>query len=89
MLQGMLTLNTLGNNNGCRMGNFAISNGSGIKCTQFQRKDIHTVTWKPNDGTTQFDHVIPIFKMGAREECKHYRGLCLLNVSYEILAEIL
>ena len=33
--------------------------------------------------------MIPIFKKGVRVECKNYRGICLLNTSYKILAEIL
>lgn len=46
--------------NGCRVASFAISNGLVIKSTQFQRKDIHKVSWSSNDGRTrtQIDHVL-------------------------------
>lgn len=33
--------------------------------------------------------LIPIHKKGSRYDCENYRGICLLNVSYKILAVIL
>ena len=33
--------------------------------------------------------LIPIHKKGSRSDCEYYRGICLLNVSYKILAVIL
>jgi sorting nexin-29 len=32
--------------------------------------------------------VIPLFKKGDRRECKHYRGISLLNTVYKIYARI-
>jgi len=57
---GTFSLHTTSNDNGCRVANFAISSGMSIRSTQFQRKDIHKVTWNSNDGRTQtqIDHVL-------------------------------
>lgn len=57
---GKHSLHIKSNDNGCRVANFAISNGLIIRSTQFQRKDIHKVTWTSNDHRTQtqIDHVL-------------------------------
>lgn len=57
---GNHSLHDESNDNGCRVANFAISNGLVIKSTQFQRKDIYKVTWTSNDNRTQtqIDHVL-------------------------------
>jgi hypothetical protein len=57
---GRHSLHDSSNDNGCRVANFAMSNGFVIKSTQFQRKDIYKVSWTSNDGRTQtqIDHVL-------------------------------
>lgn len=59
-VNGKHSLHELSNDSGIRVANFAISNGLIIKSTQFQRKNIHKVTWNSNDGRTQtqIDHVL-------------------------------
>ena len=48
------------NDNGSRLAEFAVANNMVVKTTQFQRKNIHKVTWVSNDGITrnQIDHVL-------------------------------
>ena len=74
---GMHSLHEISNDNGCRVVNFAISNGLVIRSTQFQRKDIYKVTWNSNDGTTQtqIDHVLVDRKFSQNIiNVRSYRG---------------
>lgn len=74
---GMHSLHELSNDNGCRVVNFAVSNGLVVKSTQFQRKDIYKITWNSNDGTTrtQIDHVLVDSKFSQNIfNVRSYRG---------------
>lgn len=57
---GVHSLHSLSNDNGSRAVHFAVLQGLTVRSTQFQRKDIHKVTWRSNDGSTrnQIDHVM-------------------------------
>ncbi|XP_072401735.1 uncharacterized protein [Diabrotica undecimpunctata] len=48
------------NDNGSRLAEFAVAKNMVVKTRQFQRKDIHKVTWVSNDGITrnQIDYVL-------------------------------
>lgn len=74
---GNHSLHDLSNDNGCRVCTFAMSNGLVIKSTQFERKDIHKVTWTSNDGRTrtQIDHVLIDGKFSSNIiDVRSYRG---------------
>lgn len=54
------SLQDVSNDNGNRLVEFAITINISVKSTQFQRKDMHKITWVSINGVTQnqIDHVL-------------------------------
>ncbi|XP_060530071.1 craniofacial development protein 2-like [Cylas formicarius] len=74
---GRHSLHNVTNDNGDRLADFAIAMNMSVRSTQFQRKNIHKITWVSNDGVTQnqIDHVLIDGRFSSNiEDVRSMRG---------------